>query len=97
MISGLCSIAADAGAEPRKLQAGAWETKLCCSRPRERSRQATELDPSRVDSYAVLSRIYADRAEWTELEAVLQQSSQQVPDDLAPPFQNRRATPGPGL
>jgi hypothetical protein len=45
---------------------------------------ATKLDPSRVDSYAVLSRIYADRAEWTELEAVLQQSSQQVPHDLAP-------------
>ena len=45
---------------------------------------AAKLDPSRVDSYAVLSRVYADRAEWTELEAVLQQSSRQVPDDLAP-------------
>ena len=45
---------------------------------------AAKLDPGRVDSYAVLSRIYADRAEWTELEAVLQQSSRQVPDDLAP-------------
>ena len=45
---------------------------------------AAKLDPSRVDSYAVLSRIYADRAEWTELEAVLQQSSRQVADDLAP-------------
>ncbi|MDE3158161.1 MAG: hypothetical protein KGM92_05265 [Acidobacteriota bacterium] len=59
--------------EPAELEAAETAAKV-----------AAKLDPSRVDSYAVLSRIYADRAEWTELEAVLQQSSRQVPDDLAP-------------
>jgi hypothetical protein len=128
------SLAADAGAT-RKLQS--FPKKLgtpqdpdgglgvCCARPRDRSRQATEhrlswfasistanlltsgprrrrrklppkVDPSRVDSYAELSRIYADRAEWSSSKRFCSRFPSRSRMTW-PVSQSGRATHGPEL
>jgi len=50
----------------------------------EDARRAVQIDGTRVDAYAVLAELYADRAEWTKLDAVLSESAAQAPDDLVP-------------
>ena len=45
---------------------------------------ALALDPGRVDAYAILADIYAARAEWAALDALLDASARQAPDDLTP-------------
>jgi hypothetical protein len=98
---------------------------VCCARPRDRSRQATEhrlswfasistanlltsgprrrrrklppkVDPSRVDSYAELSRIYADRAEWSSSKRFCSRFPSRSRMTW-PVSQSGRATHGPEL
>ena len=66
----------------------------CCAGVQKRpaaaervSRQAIKLDPSREGAYDVLARIYASERRWVELESILSESEQNVPDDLAPFYQ----------
>ena len=47
---------------------------------------AIKLDPDRVDAYAVLAAVYADRGEWDRLDSILATGLQAVPDDLAPHY-----------
>jgi cytochrome c-type biogenesis protein CcmH/NrfG len=47
---------------------------------------AMKLDPSRVDAYAVLAVVYADRGEWNCLESILATGLQAVPDDPSPHY-----------
>lgn len=48
------------------------------------AKEALRVDPGRVDAYLILAAVYAGQARWKELDAVLQESSREVPDDLAP-------------
>ena len=50
------------------------------------AKAAMTLDPGRVDAYAVLAAIYADRGEWSELDPTLAIAVREVPDDPAPHF-----------
>jgi tetratricopeptide (TPR) repeat protein len=50
------------------------------------ARAATNLDPGRVDAYAVLAAIYADRGDWSGLESILTIALREVPDDAAPQY-----------
>ena len=47
---------------------------------------AMSLDPSRVDAYAVLAAVYADRGDWNRLDSTLAIALQEVPDDPAPHY-----------
>jgi len=51
-----------------------------------RAQQALGVDRSRVDAYAVLAEVYADRQDWSALDGVLEEAGKQVPDDLAPQY-----------
>jgi len=55
------------------------------------AKEAIELNPSRIDAYAVLAQVYADRCAWNELELILADSSREVPDDLAPYYRAAEA------
>jgi tetratricopeptide (TPR) repeat protein len=60
------------------------------------AKEALKLDRSRVESYAILARVYADRAEWSELEGILTEASHQVPDDLVPYYRAADSLLGSG-
>ena len=47
---------------------------------------ARNLDPGRVDAYAVLAAVYADRGEWSELDSTLAVARREVPDDPVPHY-----------
>jgi len=49
------------------------------------------LDRNRVEPYSILARIYAERADWNALDAVLADASREVPDDLAPCYRAAEA------
>ena len=42
------------------------------------------VDGSRVDAYAALAEVYADRERWSELDSILNAATREVPDDFAP-------------
>jgi tetratricopeptide (TPR) repeat protein len=48
------------------------------------ARAALDLDPDRVDAYEVLAIVYARRAQWDLLDALLASASAAVPDDFTP-------------
>ena len=48
------------------------------------AKEALRLDAGRVDAYAILAGIYADRTGGSELDELLADASHRVPDDLAP-------------
>jgi Tfp pilus assembly protein PilF len=50
------------------------------------ARAAMRLDPGRVDAYAVLAVVYADRDEWDRLDSTLTIALLEVPDDPAPHY-----------
>src|ERR1035438_4072772 len=50
------------------------------------ARAAMNSDPSRVDAYAVLAAVCADRAEWNCLDSTLASALQEVPDNPAPQY-----------
>jgi hypothetical protein len=50
------------------------------------AKAAMNLDPGRVDAYALLAIIYADRGAWRELDATLAASLREVPDDPVPHY-----------
>jgi len=51
---------------------------------RKSAAAARALDPGRVGAYAILADIHSARAQWDELDAVLEASARAVPDDLTP-------------
>jgi tetratricopeptide (TPR) repeat protein len=51
---------------------------------RQAAAGALALDAGRVDAYAILAEVYAARAEWAALDALLDASARQAPDDLTP-------------
>jgi tetratricopeptide (TPR) repeat protein len=64
------------------------------------AQQALLLDRSRVDAYAVLAEVYADRQNWSALDGILAEAGKEVSDDLAPHYRaaerllDRRHDPG---
>jgi Tfp pilus assembly protein PilF len=48
------------------------------------ARKALSLDASRVDAYAILAPIYAGRADWIALDAILEAAARAVTDDAVP-------------
>jgi tetratricopeptide (TPR) repeat protein len=50
----------------------------------EQGKAAMNLDPGRVDAYALLAVIYADRSSWGELDSTLAAGLREVPDDPVP-------------
>jgi hypothetical protein len=50
----------------------------------EQALRAVEIDATRVDAYAILAAIYADRADWEKLDGILAAATKNVPDDLTP-------------
>src|SRR5262249_50197863 len=48
------------------------------------ARDAIKLHADRVDAYAIIGQVYADRGLWNELEAILADAARAVPDDLSP-------------
>jgi tetratricopeptide (TPR) repeat protein len=43
-----------------------------------------KLDAGRVEPYAILAQVYAEQCDWNALDALLNESARQNPDDLAP-------------
>jgi tetratricopeptide (TPR) repeat protein len=52
----------------------------------EQAKAAMNLDPGRVDAYALLAVIYADRSAWSELDSTLAAALREVPDDPVPHY-----------
>ena len=50
------------------------------------AKAAMNLEPGRVDGYALLAAIYADRAAWSELDSTLAAALREVPDDPVPHY-----------
>jgi tetratricopeptide (TPR) repeat protein len=48
----------------------------------EHAQQALQLDPSRVDAYWILARVFALQERWSDLDPILVASERNVPDDL---------------
>ncbi len=48
------------------------------------AKEAVNLDHNRAQAYTILAAIYADRGDWSQLEAILTASAREVPDDPAP-------------
>jgi tetratricopeptide (TPR) repeat protein len=48
------------------------------------ARTAIGIDPGRADAYCILASVYAARADWDALDALLSSASTAVPDDLTP-------------
>ena len=46
------------------------------------AKAAVSLCPGRADAYAILADIYAGRAQWGELDAILAAAQKEAPDDL---------------
>ena len=53
----------------------------------ERAKQAMQIDRGRAAAYTALATLYAQQSRWRDLDAVLQDSQREVPDDLAPFYQ----------
>jgi tetratricopeptide (TPR) repeat protein len=50
------------------------------------AREAARIDPARVTAYEILAQVYARRGDWQTLDAILEASEQEVPDDLTPHY-----------
>lgn len=50
------------------------------------ARAAMNLDVGRVDAYAVLAAIYANRSQWSDLDSTLAVAVREVPDDPVPHY-----------
>jgi predicted Zn-dependent protease len=50
----------------------------------EQAREAVRIDSGRVDSYAILARLYAEDGRWSDLDTLLETAERAVPDDLTP-------------
>jgi tetratricopeptide (TPR) repeat protein len=63
------------------------------------AREALNLDRGRVEAYAVLAEIYADREKWGELDSILATAPKEVPDDFTPYYRaaDRLLTSGKDL
>ena len=48
------------------------------------AKAAMRLDPGRVDAYAILAAVQADRADWSDLDSMLELALREVPDDALP-------------
>jgi len=57
------------------------------SQVEEQAKQAMQIDPGRAAAYTALATLYAQQSRWKDLDAVLQLSQREVPDDLAPFYQ----------
>jgi len=55
------------------------------------AQQALQLDPSRVDAYWILARIFALQERWGDLDPILVASERNVPDDLRPFYEAAHA------
>jgi tetratricopeptide (TPR) repeat protein len=55
-----------------------------------------KMDRGRVEPYAFLAQIYAERADWNALDAILADALRENPDDLAPFFKAADAVLGLG-
>lgn len=50
------------------------------------ARELLRLDGGRVDPYLFLAQVYAQRGDWSSLDAILADGAQEDPDDLTPYF-----------
>ena len=48
------------------------------------AKEAIQFDPGRSAAYSVLAQVYADRGDWSALDAALTTAIHEVPDDLSP-------------
>ncbi len=48
------------------------------------ARELLQVDPTRVEPYAFLAQVSAEKADWNALDASLAEAAQKCPDDLAP-------------
>lgn len=54
------------------------------------ARRAVALAPDRAEAYGILAKAFAAQAKFEDLEAVLKEGEENVPDDLSPAFQAGR-------
>ncbi len=66
----------------------------CCvsARPRldaaeRHARDMIKLDPGQSGGYDILARVLARQQHWTDLDSILAEAEQKVPDDLSPYYQ----------
>jgi tetratricopeptide (TPR) repeat protein len=52
----------------------------------EQAKAAMNLDPGRVEAYALLAVVYADRSAWSELDSTLAAALREVPDNPVPHY-----------
>jgi len=57
----------------------------------EQAREAVRIDTERADAYAILARVYAESARWSDLDALLENAERAVPDDLVPYYRAAEA------
>src|ERR1019366_10260231 len=50
------------------------------------AKTAMNADPGRVDAYAILAALYADRGRWSELDSTLAVALREVPDNPVPHY-----------
>jgi tetratricopeptide (TPR) repeat protein len=55
-------------------------------RAEQHAREAAQIDPGRVEAYAILAQIYAARGRWGDLDSVLATAEREVRDDLVPAY-----------
>jgi tetratricopeptide (TPR) repeat protein len=58
---------------------------------RQQAAEAIRIDGTRVDAFAILAAVYAERNQTGELEAVLAAAEKQVPDDRLPYYRSADA------
>jgi predicted Zn-dependent protease len=63
------------GYDPNRLAAAEAEAK-----------RALALDPARVNAYTVLASVYARAGRWEDVNAILKQARDRVPDDRSPQY-----------
>jgi tetratricopeptide (TPR) repeat protein len=80
-------------ANPRSYEAHAGLGGCLLSRGNDKLRAVEDeakknlaLDPSRIDSYRLLTAVYVATARWDQMDAVLRSARLAVPDDLAAEF-----------
>jgi tetratricopeptide (TPR) repeat protein len=87
-----------AEADPTNYRALAALAEFECHSPHAKydlaakhAQQALQLDPSRVDAYWILARVFALQERWSDLDPILVASERNVPDDLRPFYEAANA------
>jgi hypothetical protein len=55
-------------------------------RAEQHAREAAQIDPGRVEAYAILVQVYASQGRWSDLDSILATAEREVSDDFVPSY-----------